>query len=247
MKALNCLVWSLLMGVFSLTNAQELSEVKFVTLTKGQVIHSPERHNRIITNSEEWPEFWRHTTASRVVGRLLPKPLNIDQQATMKTSEMMAPDVAAMRLPVIDFSRQNVIGVFQGAKTTGGHAIEITRIARTPTQLLVFIDEQSPKSECKPQPRDARTAAHVVVIPKYDLPVTFIGNHVARDCELKPELMDWAAHLTEHCASWATKLKAEVKLSLQSQPVSDYSLKVITAWTDWPPGIVQNLVEIPLK
>lgn len=46
--------------------------------------------------------------------------------------------------PAVDFSKSMVVGVFLGTRTTGGHAVEITRIASDGRTLDVTYRERRP-------------------------------------------------------------------------------------------------------
>jgi hypothetical protein len=75
-------------------------------------------------------------------------------------------------LPPVDFSTATVIGVFAGFRSTGGHKVEITTIAREGEQLVVTWQESRP-------PRDAIVTQvltfpfHLVTIPKHTGKIVF--------------------------------------------------------------------------
>jgi protease stability complex PrcB-like protein len=46
--------------------------------------------------------------------------------------------------PAVDFTRSMVVGVFLGSRPTGGHSVEITRIDREGTDLVVTYRERRP-------------------------------------------------------------------------------------------------------
>ncbi len=79
---------------------------------------------------------------------------------------------AAGEPPMVDFSREMVVGVFLGSRPTAGFGVEIIRSVASPSALLVEYVEILP-------PRDALTAQvitapyHLAAIPKYDGEVTF--------------------------------------------------------------------------
>jgi len=52
-----------------------------------------------------------------------------------------APD---QRPPVVDFTRSMVVGIFVGSRPTGGHSVEITRVDREGSDLVVTYRERQP-------------------------------------------------------------------------------------------------------
>jgi hypothetical protein len=74
--------------------------------------------------------------------------------------------------PPIDFSAATVLGVFAGYRSTGGHRVEITSVARAEAGLVVTWHERRP-------PRDAIVTQvltfpfHLVSVPRHAGEVTF--------------------------------------------------------------------------
>lgn len=50
--------------------------------------------------------------------------------------------------PPVDFESDGVIAVFMGERATGGHAIQVERVARRDQELLVDVVLQTPGPEC---------------------------------------------------------------------------------------------------
>jgi hypothetical protein len=48
--------------------------------------------------------------------------------------------------PAVDFTRSMVVGVFLGSRPTGGHSVEITRVDREGSDLVVTYRERQPGS-----------------------------------------------------------------------------------------------------
>jgi hypothetical protein len=75
-------------------------------------------------------------------------------------------------LPVIDFSREMVVGVFLGTRSTGGYSVEIVRGVGNSSVRIVEYVETAPG-------RDVITAQvltapyHLAVMPKHDGEVSF--------------------------------------------------------------------------
>jgi hypothetical protein len=74
--------------------------------------------------------------------------------------------------PTVDFSREMVVGVFLGSRSTAGYGVEIVRAIAAPSALIVEYVETTP-------PRDALTAQvitspyHLAAIPRHDGEVSF--------------------------------------------------------------------------
>jgi len=68
-----------------------------------------------------------------------------------------APD---LQPPAVDFTRSMVVGVFLGSRPTGGHSVEITRVDREGSDLVVTYRER--------QPGDSDIVTQVITMP-YEL------------------------------------------------------------------------------
>lgn len=119
--------------------------VPFETIEQGFDSGYRDRAAIVVRTLEEWRQVWeRHTTLR------LPQP----------------------EKPPVDFDREMVIAVFLGDRSTGGFAIEITRIKQRVDGLHVRIEETAP-------PQDALVTQgftspyHLVRIGRLDRPVTF--------------------------------------------------------------------------
>lgn len=88
----------------------------------------------------------------------------------------------SVELPApIDFSRDMVIAVFQGEKSTGGYSIEIDRIIEKENSIEVSVLETSPGPGC--MVTQAFTSPyHVVKIKKSDKEVKFKIAEAVNDC-----------------------------------------------------------------
>ena len=79
----------------------------------------------------------------------------------------------AAPVPVVDFKREMVVGVFLGTRPTGGYAVEITSIDATRNELIVSYRIDEP-------PRDAMVIqtltapAHLVRFESRKNPVKFV-------------------------------------------------------------------------
>ena len=93
----------------------------------------------VIRNQDEWNAFWK-------------------RHSSTDTNPMLAP---------IDFSREMVVGIFLGEKSTGGYEVEIVRAERRDSSLYFHYREESP-----PQGAVVTQALtqpfHLVRVAKYD-------------------------------------------------------------------------------
>jgi hypothetical protein len=77
------------------------------------------------------------------------------------------------RLPVVNFTNETILAVYQGAKSTGGYTIRITRINTTEDPVKVYVTEvpaSGPVSQGHTYPY------HIVRIPKPNKPLIFISS-----------------------------------------------------------------------
>lgn len=70
-----------------------------------------------------------------------------DQEAFLRVWKLAHGD-DKMAVPSIDFSKEYVIGVFAGTKSSGGHAIEVTKVTDTGDIRTVAITLTAPGAGC---------------------------------------------------------------------------------------------------
>jgi len=100
---------------------------------------------QVINDSEAWKTLWKKIHRTRT-----PSP----------------------KLPDVDFSKQTVIAVFMGERTSGGYGIRVTSVTETAREIVVSIARRSPPPgamtiSVMTQPYD------VVVVAKSEKPVRF--------------------------------------------------------------------------
>lgn len=59
-------------------------------------------------------------------------------------SELFNKTRTPYEIPTMDFSKNTVIAVFMGARSTGGHTIKITNIVEMDDKVIVYVKEGSP-------------------------------------------------------------------------------------------------------
>jgi PrcB C-terminal len=105
-----------------------------------------ERSQRVVRTQAEWEKLWAQVHANEV------------------------PPAAA---PKIDWSREMVLAVFMGERSTGGYRVAIRGVKTGEKEIVVEVEETAP-------PPDAITVQsltqpyHLVVVKRSDLPVRFV-------------------------------------------------------------------------
>ena len=107
----------LISGCITQRSGQELT---FETISKGSYSGHDERKDYVIRESSEWENL-----GDKMQSRVSPTP----------------------DLPDVNFNDEMVIAVFQGSQSTGGYAIEITKIVEKENSVEVFIKETSPSPD----------------------------------------------------------------------------------------------------
>lgn len=136
-------------GCFVLSGTtEETEELKIKKEWKGYQSGYTEPAKLVIQNEDEWKKVWPQVSSPQ-----LPKPA----------------------LPEVNLETEIVIAVFMGERQTGGYGIEIRRVVKHKEEIVVHVEEQHP------QPDSLVTMAltqpyHIVVIPKFHLPVRFTNN-----------------------------------------------------------------------
>lgn len=123
--------------------------VPFATLAKGFQSGVREPTQIVIRSRPDWVAFWERHTRTQ--------------------SEP----------PPIDFSRDMVVGLALGQRSTGGYEIEITRVERADSRLGIYYRSRSP------DPGAILTQAltqpfHVIKLPRDDGPVVFVPESPSR-------------------------------------------------------------------
>ena len=110
----------------SMDKTNEYTQVSFETLVEGQIGGYDEEQNRVINDHESLLEVYDYINRFRKPG---------------------------FSIPTIDFSKETVIAVFIGEKTSGGYAVSIGSVKEVNEKVMVQI------KEIKPGPKDMVTMA----------------------------------------------------------------------------------------
>ncbi|MEE8419749.1 MAG: protease complex subunit PrcB family protein [Dehalococcoidales bacterium] len=121
-------------------DSNPVRDLSFETIDKGSSSGIETGERLVIESAADWEDLWGEHTALRT-----PAPA----------------------LPGIDFSRQMVIAVFSGLKSTGGYSVEITEIRATNRELNIVYQVT------EPGPDDMVTEAetqpfHIIKIGRVD-------------------------------------------------------------------------------
>lgn len=116
--------WLLVIGIVLLSGCitsnfkPQTSNLNFTTISKGFYSSYTEKASIVINDAEAWADVWNNTTAN-----LVPQPA----------------------LPEVDFSKETIIAVFLGVKSTSGYEIKITEIKEEQGKVFVYVKESEPK------------------------------------------------------------------------------------------------------
>jgi hypothetical protein len=137
----------LLLIVFALSTACVSTPVNeqpvpFTTLARGSYCDVTKPQDHVIQSQAELNQIWNK--------------LNLAEQ----------------NIPALDFNQRTVLAIFMGEQSSGGYAIRIDRIVRTPAEIVVTVRQTVPP---KNTPASlAQTQPYILVsIPRTDLPIKF--------------------------------------------------------------------------
>ena len=120
-----------------------LSSSSFDTIAKGQVAAAQDRRtNYRIRTAEEFAALWTLIYSNN------------------------GPSV-----PVIDFSREEVIAVFDGSHSTSGYGVEVTEVREEGGMRIIAITRTEPGDTC-PVMSGIESPFHIIRVPASSLPLT---------------------------------------------------------------------------
>lgn len=126
--------------------------VAFRLLKEGQnATAMTERANYSIENAEQLSELWGYI------------------QATPGST------------PSVDFTKDEVLAVFDGTHTTGGYYIQVTGVVDENGSRVVQVTRVSPGEGCV-TPSAITSPYQVIVVPKSELPLTHEDEAITQDC-----------------------------------------------------------------
>ena len=124
------------------------------------------------------------TISQGVFSRIEEQRLVVEHDQTMLEalwSEHVAGILPPPPVPTVDFRRDMLIGVFLGARPSGGFDVTIGSIVRTSAGVIVRFEEMAPGKGCFVTL--AVTAPfHMVALPRSQAEVAFEGSKRVVDC-----------------------------------------------------------------
>ncbi len=126
--------------------------VSYVTLAQGQNAHEDDRVNYRIMNADQLGQLW-----DMVYGQT-------------------GPDV-----PNVDFSKNEVLAVFDGSHTTTGYSVSVQNISDADGQRTVTVQRLAPSDSC---PVDSTISSPFIIIsvPKTSLPLAHVDVPATSGC-----------------------------------------------------------------
>jgi hypothetical protein len=105
---------------------------------------------------------------------------NADYQKLM--SEVYSNLDQMPRIPDVDFTKNDVVGVFMGAKSNGGYSINVDKVIKRSDAVTVSVYETSAGKNCSVT--EAITQPYEIVkVPKLNQKVKFLYKQRVKDCQ----------------------------------------------------------------
>lgn len=84
-------------------------------------------------------------------------------------------------IPDVDFTKNDVVAVFMGAKNTGGYTINFDKVIKRKDDITCYIFETSPGKNCSTT-MNVSYPYELVKIPKLNKKVKFVYKQRTKDC-----------------------------------------------------------------
>ncbi len=153
-----CIVLATSFLLFSgpLLGIPSITDVPFETVDSGGGYNYETRDNYTITDTATWESLW----------------------LDLYSGHSHPPEV-----PIVNFTSEMLIAVFQGVRGSSGYSTNITRIIVTNAYYIVYIDEIHPGENCGIL-AVMTYPYHIVKISDHplNLPVQFVYNITDYDC-----------------------------------------------------------------
>ena len=104
-------------GRLSHAMESDMHQLEVFTLASGNYCGIEQGKQLVISSTEAWEELWK-----KVYRGTEPEP----------------------ELPVVDFSKETVLAVFMGTRSTGGYSIEISGLAGKEEKVKAIVKTRSP-------------------------------------------------------------------------------------------------------
>ncbi len=142
-------------AAFSCSNTgEEESIISFEVIHGGTSTAVTEKKQVVATNNDDYQKLMNEVYA------------NLDQMP---------------RIPDVDFSKNDVVAVFMGAKSTGGYSIKVDKVIKRTDAVTVAVNEISPGPKCAvtqmiTQPYE------IIKVPKLNQKVKYIFKQKVDEC-----------------------------------------------------------------
>jgi hypothetical protein len=131
---------------------EESRSVTFRVLDTGsQAVGAPERKNYAVYSATAFAKLWRMAHGADAVP------------------------------PTVDFSKEYVIGVFAGEKSTGGYAIEVASVSDTAAARTVLVTITKPGAGCMAS-QSITSPYQIIAVAQSDLTLDHADTEVASPC-----------------------------------------------------------------
>jgi hypothetical protein len=140
---------------FSCSNqGEEESIIQFEVIHGGAYASVSEKKQVMVTNNDDYQKLMSEVYA------------NLDQMP---------------RIPEVDFTKNDVVAVFMGAKNTGGYSINVDKVIKRTDAVTVSVYETSPGSKCI-LTQSVTQPYEIVKVPKLNQKVKFLFKQRTKDC-----------------------------------------------------------------
>lgn len=86
------------------------------------------------------------------------------------------------QIPEVDFTKNDVVAVFMGAKTTGGYSINVDKVIKRKDALTVAVNETSPAVNCVVT-QAITQPFQVIKIPKTKQKIVYVFKQRTNECK----------------------------------------------------------------
>ncbi|MCX6647248.1 MAG: protease complex subunit PrcB family protein [bacterium] len=134
-----------------------MEPVPYNVLDHGEMSGITYPYEVVVTNPDEWMNVW------------------------MQHSSIFFPPPPP---PPVDFTAQNVVGIWVGSRPTNNHMVHVTDVLFDPCEFIVTVYyDYTPNIGCGPL--DVVTNPYeMILLPKFEWPIIFVGTEV--DCPPPP-------------------------------------------------------------
>ena len=116
--------------------------IRFTTVDRGEQSNIDTPAETIVRTAAQWNALWRRHASE------------------------------GQPRPAVDFTRSTIVAVFLGSRSTAGYSVEITKVERDGTALIVTYREERPKADAI-LAQMLTMPYHIVRLPTFSGPIRF--------------------------------------------------------------------------